>query len=807
MSHSALSHPDVQSALTADSTTFPFHCELSLRALVEFWTRGIAGEQSVKGAIGRLVEREVRQAPELLEPITDLSVIARHRQLIDTLMASVFPPASWDQSYGAALIPFHLRSFYATPLFERMLMGEGGVVQARVNADPGLLGAVKLRYAYALVLRQVYGLHADLDAPLVLITTDPDTGLDRYFKTMFDSRFVEVVPVGAVPPLPAGARPQALLADPQALLALIPPERFVIRGFTVFSAVEVTDHEVLSTLKRDLIEKESIVSTTRFQGLQARLRTLLRRPDLRLGLAAIDGDRVFMLNYGARLDHACIFADSAHHSVGEFRGSIYDRAARARHPLIVDDLAALEGRTSVEEELLRSGVRCMVVAPLEYQGELIGMLELGSPVPDDLGPAHIPRLSEVLPLFSMAVKRSMEELETRIQAYIKEKCTAIHPSVEWRFREAVLNSIERTRSGITVAAGEMEPIVFPDVYPLYGLADIRGSSTQRALAIQTDLFAQLTLAAEVLRTAHRVRPLPALDELLYRTGKHLAGIETSLRTGDEMAVIGFLRGEVEPLFDHLQAFEARVRDRVEAYRAALEPRLGTVYQRRKAFEDSVTLINETISGYLDLEQQAAQAMGPHYFEKQQTDGVDYSIYAGASLLESGRFDALYLRNLRLWQLMVTCGIAIRTERLKARLPLPLEAAHLILVQHVPLSIRFRFDEKRFDVDGAYNIRYEIIKKRIDKATVRATHERLTQPGKIAIVYAQPGEAAEYRDYIEYLQHLGYLQADLEDLELDELQGVHGLRALRVGIVLDNPRLEGLVLLGDLEGASPSSRGS
>jgi hypothetical protein len=800
MSHTALGSSDRQSAVTANSSTFPFRCELSLRPLIDFWTQGIAGEQSVKGALGRLVEQEVRKVPELLEPITDLSVIGRNRELIDTLMASVFPAASWDQSYGAALIPFHLRSFYATPSFERMLMGDGGVLQARVNADERVVASVKLRYAYAVVLRRVYGLEAEVDLPLVFITTDPETGLDRYFKTLFDSRFLDVLPVGAVPLLPAGARPQALLADPQSLLAVIPPDRFVIRGFTVFRAVEVTDQEVLSALKRDLIEKESIISSARFQGLQARLRTLLRRPELRLGLAAIDGDRVLMLNYGARLDHACIFADSAHHTVGEFSGSIYDRAARQRHPLIVDDLAALENRTTVEDEILGSGVRCMVVAPLEYQDQLIGMLELGSPVPEDLSPGHIPKLGEVLPLFSMAVKRSMEELETRIQAHIKERCTAIHHSVEWRFRRAVLNSIERTRAGIAVAAGDMEPIVFPEVYPLYGLSDIRGSSTQRALAIQTDLLAQLTLAADVLRTAHDVRPLPALDELLYRTGKHLTGIETSLRTGDEMAVIGFLRGEIEPLFEHLQAFESRVRDRVEAYRAALEPRLGTVYRRRKAFEDSVTLINETISAYLDLEQQAAQAMGPHYFEKQQTDGVDYSIYAGASLLESGHFDPLYLRNLRLWQLMVTCGVAIRTERLKDRLPLPLETAHLILVQHMPLSIRFRFDEKRFDVDGAYNIRYEIIKKRIDKATVRATHERLTQPGKIAIVYGQSGEAAEYRDYIEYLQHLRYLQPDLEDLELDELQGVHGLRALRVGIALDNPRLDGSVPVADLERA-------
>ena len=173
------------------------------------------------------------------------------------------------------------------------------------------------------------------------------------------------------------------------------------------------------------------------------------------------------------------------------------------------------------------------------------------------------------------------------------------------------------------------------------------------------------------------------------------------------------------------------------------------------------------------------------------------MYVGPALLEDGRFDPLCLRNLRLWQLMITCGIAVRAHRLRDRLPIPLETTHLILVQHAPLSIRFRFDEKRFDVDGAYNIRYEIVKKRIDKAVVEGTSERVTQPGKVAIVYNQPAEAQEYKAYIEYLQSLGYLTGAVESLELGELQGVQGLRALRVQVALDNPKLK-RINMADLE---------
>ncbi len=70
------------------------------------------------------------------------------------------------------------------------------------------------------------------------------------------------------------------------------------------------------------------------------------------------------------------------------------------------------------------------------------------------------------------------------------------------------------------------------------------------------------------------------------------------------------------------------------------------------------------------------------------------------------------------------------------LPVPLDMTHLIMVQDLPITIRFNNDEKRFAVDGAYNIRYEIMKKRIDKAVVKGSGQRLTQPGRIAIVSAR-----------------------------------------------------------------------
>ena len=137
---------------------------------------------------------------------------------------------------------------------------------------------------------------------------------------------------------------------------------------------------------------------------------------------------------------------------------------------------------------------------------------------------------------------------------------------------------------------------------------------------------------------------------------------------------------------------------------------------------------------------------------------------------------------------MAAGIAWHTEKLKSSLKVPLDTAHLVLVQNMPLSIRFRFDEKRFDVDGAYDIRQEIIKSRIDKAVVKKDGERLTLPEKIAIVYSHPEEVQEIRRHIDFLQKEGYLTGEVEDLELEDLPGVQGLKSLRIGVNLESKAL-------------------
>ena len=250
-------------------------------------------------------------------------------------MSRVFPTASWDQDYVAATVPFQLRAVYATPSFRRLLLDADGTLQGWVNMDAEGAAHGRLLYAYDAILRAHYGMTLDVDYPLILVRARPGVRA----RAALPHPVRHALPRGAgAPPAPAARRGDAR-ADPAAAppsTSSSPsgclPDAFEFSGFVVVRATDVTDQEVLSAIERDLIDKESIVSTERFQELEDKLRTLLRRPALRLGLAAFQDGRVFVLNYSCDIEHGCIFADTEHLRMSDFVGSVHERAVTQGRP-------------------------------------------------------------------------------------------------------------------------------------------------------------------------------------------------------------------------------------------------------------------------------------------------------------------------------------------------------------------------------------------------------------------------------------------------------------------------------------------
>lgn len=766
---------------------FAFKTELSLKPLLDYMERVADQTESARSGLARQLLEMLEERPALLKQRVDQETLERHHDVVVSML-DVILPWSLDADIQVAITPpLSLEVIYATDEFKRLDLI--GVLEEAWKANDELIEVGRTMEAYHRILTEVYGVGDRSPITTVVTVVDEEKKIDRGFKITFDPYFSDVSSVG--PQIELSEKDIQILQeegmDPKLWKKKLPPEKFLFSGFMVVKAIDVTEQHMLSLLREDLLHADALSSTDKLDRLQHRIRSILRRPELRLGLFYRERGEDIGEDDGIRPITRSLLLGTGERMVPEDEcdSPLYQRLLKTHDIVVVNDLEDIE-RSDFEDSLLSRGIRNLALVPLEQNGELIGVLEIGSPKVGDIHQVNALKLRPLVPLFATTLTRIVDEQENYIQAIIKEHYTAIHTAVEWRFREAAKRWLKRRKAGLRV---KPEHIVFNDVYSLYGLSDIRGSSDERNLAIQKDLLEQLTLAHAVIAEASTVQKLPVLDEVGFRVVKAINDVEHDLHSGDDFRILEFLSSEVEELFPQLEKFGPEVAAKIEEYTRSLDPRLGSVYRERKDYEESVMLINDVISSYIERQEERAQEMFPHYFEKFKTDGVDYNLYVGASLQKSGAFDRLYLVNLRIWQLMMTCGIAFEIESIREDLKKPLEVAHLILVQDIPIAIRFRIDEKQFDVDGAYNIRYEIVKKRIDKAEIRGRDERLTQPNKIAIVYSQDREAAEYRRYIEYLQASGYLEPEIEDLELEDLQGVHGLRALRVTINLKQSEAE------------------
>jgi hypothetical protein len=293
------------------------------------------------------------------------------------------------------------------------------------------------------------------------------------------------------------------------------------------------------------------------------------------------------------------------------------------------------------------------------------------------------------------------------------------------------------------------------------------------------------MVSSVLEKTSRIFNFPLLKDIQYKVDKFITSTQEALLSDDELLLYDFLQIEIDALFKHLRSAKPELEKIIDEYFAGLDPQRNIIYHHRKDYEESITRINDALDRFVDQEQKVAQQAFPHYFERYVTDGIEFNIYVGQSLAPQFEFDDIYVKNLKLWQITMLTKAARLSNTLEKKLPLPLETTQLILAHSIPLSISFRRKERKFDVDGAYNIRYEIIKKRIDKVHLKDSEERLTQPGKIAIVYSQQKELQEYLEYIEFLQNEKLLTENIEHLELEDTQGISGLKAIRVEINLNN----------------------
>jgi hypothetical protein len=757
---------------------------LSLHPLILVLKRMIADGKSGAKKLYQGLLTEIEQVPELMQPITDQQILADYGELVETLLTTIFPPSTRStQGVYSVTLPFQSETIYSSPAFAQLFLKDGiKEIQLPDNKTSIDIGKANLSLAYNVILKNLYGQPVPITTSSAHPFFDETTGLTTYYELNLNAQFVDVKCLDENFALPNGYSPDRPI-EIEELTELFPLELFRFEGLIVIDVFDITHEQVIAEIKNSLLNINAFSDTEVYSDLQQHVQDLMGITRLQIGITPFFKMNDYYLYTETHYQNSLLFKNKLAIKNRDRISSLARSIFKNSKDCILYEI--LNESSSRFNELLKyyydQGLKSLVLCPLKCEnGELIGLLEIAGETKGKLQYPHLNKIKPAIPLFTLALEKTNESMQMQIEKTIKEHFTAIQPAVEWKFTEAAFQFLQNTQFS---ELARMPSISFEDVYPLYGAIDVRNSSTERSKSIQLDLLEQLEMVKVILVKAVKVMEFPLLKEILFRIEKYMESTSDALLSEDEMLIYEFLQYDIDLLFKNLRQQKPELRKSIDHYFGALDPQRKILFNKRKQYEESITRINDVLDRFMDNEQQAAQEVFPHYFERYVTDGIEFNIYVGQAISPQHQFNEIYVRNLKLWQLTLLAKAARITDSLEKKLSLPLKTTQLILAHSVPLNISFRRKERKFDVDGAYNIRYEIVKKRIDKVHIKDTDERLTQPGTIGIVYSQQKELVEYLEYIEFLQKEGMLGEQIEHLDLEDTQGINGLKALRVDVLL------------------------
>jgi len=764
-----------------DNIVSPFIIKVSFNKLLTQYESLITTDNDFIAANARRVLKIAKENPILREGFSDLDVFNTYEKEIEGILQDSFSSILTRNEIKTASVPFHNFIFNSSERFKTILKTAGNDFELQIKNMP-----TDQRYIIActIILNFCYGYNLNFKRPFFYEIPDAD-GIMHYYKILYNADFNEIIPKENAPKITQEDYDELLdnFENIELWKEKFPLNSYEFKGFVISNIFDVTDDQSISNIKSTLIGEDKRKDESFMEDFHDIFRSLLGLKDIKVGFSIYNKEEEsFERVYGVGMDSYLINnldilkCSKALCSVS-YKTLLVDKKFYSISD--VDKFFDLSKGKAPQYKTLKSrNIKSAILAPIANEDGLMGILEIVSEEPKVLNSINANKLVDIMPFIVSAVERSKNEEENLIEAIIQKECTSIHPSVNWKFEKEAKNFIKDQLNG---KEPSFNKIAFENIYPLYGQIDIKGSSEARNWATQQDLSLQLSTVKSILEDASKIDVLPIYEQYIYQISDFLKSLESHFQVDSEQQISGYIKDNIEPILKHLYTTD-ELKAGIDSYFNRIDNEVDILYHHRKHYDDTIALINKEMASLLDQKQVEAQLMYPHYFERFKTDGVEHNMYIGESITKDDSFNPIYLYNLRLWQLQVMVEMENSYYQMQSDFPVALDVASMILVFNQPLSISFRMDEKQFDVDGTYNARYEIVKKRVDKAYIKGTTERVTQKGKISIVYSQKEDEREYLRYIKFLQSKKYLDDDVEIVELQDLQAVTGLKAIRVSVL-------------------------
>jgi len=757
--------------------------EFSMKPFIDFLREKFSSEKTAKINFYKYMLDQFLVYPELMSPIQQQDT-AKYGHLYELIYTALSPIINDEHDQLWALSkPVSPCFYYGTNEFYDVLMDQHHQLRTDLSLpSQEEMEKKQLNSFYNLIMKKFYNFSLSGQDYTIKAIVDHKTHLLKYFRLDIDNRFITIDVNGELPELTLQGIKEYMNdenSSVELLSSLLPPDMFRIEGISIVTLTDVTAEYALESIKNTIIDHNQSMPGWSNDAISKSLKSLVGTDAIEFGLLPYIRLNKKTLLYSHEGFESIIIKQAKLNGVpeNEYADLADNFVARPRR-LIFPEITSADAHAFPMLKLIRdSNVKSYALFPLYYNGRMVGCLELYTYDATAFRGDTLAKIDAAFPLLAQLYQNIIVDFNNEIMTIVTDKFTALQSSVQWRFYQVAYNYM---KSGGLEKNLQIEPVYFKDVHPFYGAIDIRNSSIERNLMIRKDLFAHFEVLQITLENLRSRMASNIADEIPQQNQSWDPDTFDNMSDREIMKTDDYLQRQLPPYLATLKEGHPEVSSIVDEYFKLTQPG-GKIFENRDNYELSMQMINHAVNRHLDEFNTELQEIYPSYFEKFRTDGVEFDMYLGQSITPDIAFDDDLVRDFRFRQLKAVAEIAQITGLLTPHLPIPLETTQLIFVYGKLIDISFRLDEQRFDVEGSYNIRYQMVKKRIDKAHVRDSTERLTQPGKIAIVYFNTAEAVEYLAYIHRLQALELLSETVEYLDVEELQGVEGLKALRVRV--------------------------
>lgn len=754
----------------------PFKPIFSFKSLKLQYEKLLNSENSAEQFQAKQILSILEKCPALEIGTDSVKKFDIYKTEIEQIMSFIFPSVLTNNEIKAAVYPYTNDFFHVSNRFKK--------IEANTTTNFKDVLANLYQYSeesfdllpYAFILNMYYGYNIDFDRPKQIHLKERN-GQIRTYRVTFNADFINIYPnSNAIEITPEIIKELlANTSDINLWHRYFPVNSWVFEGFSLISMIDITLDYQINQFKENLIQpiENSI------EKLTSNFRKIFNIPDLQVGNYRVNGE-LLLPPFDRRISTITLQFDEQMKCMDYACDFIHQNLFIEHKITVIPSVTNYHNNTggnNLSKILLKKNIRSTILIPVVIKNKLEYIIELAAYNPNELNAVNVSKLDSLMPFILSHGERSLSEYENQISAIIQNQCTSIHPSVEWKFIEEAVKYLDNKNNGETPIFKE---VVFENVFPLFGQIDIVGSSKARNKAIKLDLIQLLKHAESIFQNSQKKYTNSSFGIHLLKIENFLLEVNSKFNSSTEQKIHEYFKKTFIPIFKNLTSAEHKSHT-LNSFFDLLDDSNSSFYIERKKYDDTVDSINKKLAIYIEKKQVLAQKITPHFFEMFKTDGVEHNLYVGQSIPKNEVYKTSMVHDLRFWQLQVMCKMEDYFYKDKINHLVNLDVASLILAYDIPINIRYRIDEKQFDVDGAYNVRYEMIKKRIDKVHIKNTAERLTQPHKLSVVYSSPEIEKEYLHYFEILKNNNFIEDNIEKLELEELQGASGIKALRVSI--------------------------